>query len=531
MDTPTSLLLIFCCFSLQIAATTQTENDYSYVLQHYKRFWDDLDDEDIKRIGVKMRTPDFSKDFFTQPLDHFEVLTTETFPQPFYVVDQYWKKPNGPVFLYIGGEWNVRASEFTNGNMVDLAEKYGALILAVEHRFYRNFENAESMSLDQLNYLSSHQALADLAAFREFATKKFNLTERNLWISFGCSYSGMLSAWLRLKYPHLIHGAVSSSGPLRAVANFKEYNEIVTTAFGDPVAKGSEQCVSRIRAAFKTFRNKVDNEQYTELQQAFNSCRPLTNINDRRLLASTLQNPFMAAVQYNLPGYFNVEAVCNIMTNESYPDAFEALRAIYFKPTYWDQYQCQDFSYDGYTSYYRNTSRVTTGRPWLYQTCSQYGFYQTCDSDTNCMFTDLYDLNISLQFCKDVFGIDGPQVLGHVDWTNSFYGSDMPWGSRIVFANGDLDPWHALGVKNDLSDSMKSIMIRGGAHCQDIVPVTSYDSDALKAGRTAIENEVKKWLENPGLYQDPDCPSTGGVGHPFHLTLLVVGLLGGCLKH
>ena len=64
-----------------------------------------------------MRDPDFTKKFLTQPLDHFEVLTAETFQQPFYVVEEYWRKPHGPVFLYIGGEWNVRPSEFTNGNV------------------------------------------------------------------------------------------------------------------------------------------------------------------------------------------------------------------------------------------------------------------------------------------------------------------------------------------------------------------------------------------------------------------------------
>ena len=36
------------------------------------------------------------------------------------------------------------------------------------------------------------------------------------WISFGGSYSGSLSTWAREKYPHLVKGSVSSSGPLNA---------------------------------------------------------------------------------------------------------------------------------------------------------------------------------------------------------------------------------------------------------------------------------------------------------------------------
>jgi pimeloyl-ACP methyl ester carboxylesterase len=70
-------------------------------------------------------------------------------------------------------------------------------------------------------FLSSEQALADLAYFIEAMTVKYEVPEGTKWIAFGGSYSGALAAWLRAKYPHLVHGAVSASAPLLAKADFR----------------------------------------------------------------------------------------------------------------------------------------------------------------------------------------------------------------------------------------------------------------------------------------------------------------------
>ena len=70
-------------------------------------------------------------------------------------------------------------------------------------------------------YLSSQQALADVAYFIEGMTHLHQIPHGTKWIVFGGSYSGSLAAWMRLKYPHLVHGAVSTSGPLLAQMDFQ----------------------------------------------------------------------------------------------------------------------------------------------------------------------------------------------------------------------------------------------------------------------------------------------------------------------
>lgn len=71
-----------------------------------------------------------------------------------------------------------------------------------------------------MRYLSTSQALADLATVIISMNKKHELPENTKWIVFGGSYAGNLAAWMRLKYPHLVHGAVASSAPVLAQFNF-----------------------------------------------------------------------------------------------------------------------------------------------------------------------------------------------------------------------------------------------------------------------------------------------------------------------
>ena len=53
-----------------------------------------------------------------QPLDHFEP-SQKTFKQRYWVNANYWRKKDGPVFLYIGGEFELSAG-YIDGGMYKL---------------------------------------------------------------------------------------------------------------------------------------------------------------------------------------------------------------------------------------------------------------------------------------------------------------------------------------------------------------------------------------------------------------------------
>lgn len=67
-----------------------------------------------------------------------------------------------------------------------------------------------------------------LIVLQESINAKYNLSKaENPWFVFGVSYSGALSAWFRLKFPHLTCGSLASSAVVLAVYNFTAFDQQV----------------------------------------------------------------------------------------------------------------------------------------------------------------------------------------------------------------------------------------------------------------------------------------------------------------
>jgi pimeloyl-ACP methyl ester carboxylesterase len=82
----------------------------------------------------------------------------------------------------------------------------------VEHR-YEGRSIPTNLTKDCLSYASTIQALADYARILQVQLNPVNAAPV---IAFGGSYGGMLTAWIRMKYPHLILGGVAASAPIGA---------------------------------------------------------------------------------------------------------------------------------------------------------------------------------------------------------------------------------------------------------------------------------------------------------------------------
>jgi hypothetical protein len=126
---------------------------------------------------------DFKKTTFNNKIDHFsesEVVNGEqewvnedeweseikTYKQRYWINDDYWDPEKGPVFLYICGEWTCTPPDHKMFPFIVGAE-FSAMLINIEHRYYGQSQPVENWTTENLKYLTSEQALADLAYFIE----------------------------------------------------------------------------------------------------------------------------------------------------------------------------------------------------------------------------------------------------------------------------------------------------------------------------------------------------------------------------
>jgi len=105
---------------------------------------------------------------------------------------------------------------------------------------------------------------------------------------------------------------------------------------------------------------------------------------------------------------------------------------------------------------------VATGaRQWVYQTCTEFGWYQTTDS-THQPFIG-FNLKYSLSQCQAIYDVSPLHVDVAVARSNDYYGGRgvAKVVSNVTLYNGGIDPWSNVSYvakqANDIS-MLSSVM-------------------------------------------------------------------------
>ena len=373
--------------------------------------------------------------FFTQRLDHFDRNLPTTFEQRYFLNDTMFVEMSAsgsgvapPVFLCVGGEGPpmdssvLVASDHCN-DMVELAPQYGALMLALEHRYYGPSTPSGDYSTGNLKYLNTEQALGDISTFHEYITDMYNLSSANRWVTWGGSYPGMLSALARLRYPHLIHAAVSSSSPLNAQVEMEEYNEVVASSISAEIVGGSNACLSAVTSGHKAIGDLLTtSDGRRSLEEMFNLCVPhsLEDEGNREQFAG--DGVIYIPAQSNDPScntpYCDIASICDFMTNTD--DSLSPIEKLAQLSKAQHLGSCVTVSYKAMLKTMALPNNPI--RSWLYQTCTEWGFYQTCPVGSTCPYTQgLHTLQVDYEICEMAFDISSEQVNNQVANTRSIF--------------------------------------------------------------------------------------------------------------
>lgn len=363
-----------------------------------------------------------------------------------------------------------------------LSKATGGIGVILEHRYYGTSFPVPDLSTENMRFLTTDQAMADMAYFAKHIQFKGledqNLTSPNVpYIAYGGSYAGAFVAILRKLYPDVYWGAISSSGVTEAIYDYWEYYEAARLyAPGDCanntakitnvideilIGKNGTDYVQKLKDVFglghltrsDDFANAVTGGgiaylQSTNWDPAVNStaygqyCDIVSNssviyntteaqrgaVVDLLKAAGyaaeldTLTNPLL-----NFIGYTNGSIVSSC-TRESQDSCFTN-----FNETYYQQ--------DDITQVWRS---------WPYQYCFEWGYLQTgsgVPEDQLPLVSRLVDLNFTSTICKSSFNITEPSQVERI---NQWGGFNISY-PRLAIIDGEHDPWrqatpHAIGL-------------------------------------------------------------------------------------
>eukprot|EP00920_Eleutheroschizon_duboscqi_P010815 GHVT01025434.1.p1 GENE.GHVT01025434.1~~GHVT01025434.1.p1 ORF type:complete len:525 (+),score=17.00 GHVT01025434.1:411-1985(+) len=415
--------------------------------------------------------------YFKQTLDHFNPLILNEYQSQTVWLQRYFHcmpnapfqepapgtRPIKPIFVYIGGEGPLTAAAVGIGMVSEMAQNFGANLFGLEHRFYGKSHPRHNSTVSNLQWLTSNQALADLGKFihtlREQQAQEQAVPPESIpVIVFGCSYPGALAAYARTKYPALILGAVASSCPVEARENFSEYDRAVKAALDSDCGHLIQQTTQIIeRRLFSGNRTMVE-ETLAKFQ-----CGdiPLHDDDDLISFLYVLADVVASAVQYNRPQKPMVDDMCRAFHDAVHgedglvPPSEKSTRLIdayaksmemvsgFFGNT------CSDWDMLHKTDTALGEADAVSQRLWLWQSCTEYGFWQTGYQQS--VRSTKINLQWHMKLCDRLFPLESgsftPMVATESNiWTGgkniAHYGS----ATNIHFTNGGADPWASLSV-------------------------------------------------------------------------------------
>ncbi|KAL0046716.1 hypothetical protein WJX82_008183 [Trebouxia sp. C0006] len=384
-------------------------------------------------------------------------------------------KPNAssPIYLFCGQEVALPEASPGTGFYSALANSTGALQIWPEHRYYAN--SAPYTPTDNFAHFTIEQALVDHVELVLYVQNMFNLTT-NPVIAIGSSYSGQLSSYLRMRYPDVIAGAISSSptsfgcpglglDPSYDPYGFAKDQWTTAAQYNAPIADLGTTGVPayRVRVACNYFESTT----LTTTQLLGNMVSALAVFNANTTTSTgcldtsgaTAEPEPESAVTAEGPA----ESVTTLDVSVASPEAEPEPNA---------------------------TPEPSSSDKFAYQVCNQDQTPVSFDGVTDMFFDYPFDLDENDKECVQQYGIHS-----QYNWAAYNFGlSAVRQSSNIFFTNGIYDPFIACGPTVNISATITAAVYEG-CHAYDVGTPYPEDPPSVTAARNQGAALIAQWVQ------------------------------------
>ncbi|KAF8033787.1 hypothetical protein BT93_C0140 [Corymbia citriodora subsp. variegata] len=461
----------------------------------------------LKQNEIPKTKIPFKTQFFPQILDHFTYnpQSYKIFYQKYLINSQFWHH-GAPIFVYTGNEGNIEWFAANTGFLLDIAPKFRALLVFIEHRYYGEsmpFGKDSYNSSETVGYLNSQQALADYAVL--IRSLKQNLSsEASPVVVFGGSYGGMLAAWFRLKYPHIAIGAWLLP-PLSCILMTSFRKQASTMLFhrilrwsclsSQSSASVSLNCYQVIKESWAELEALSSQRQgFAELSKIFKSCKGLHSVDAAQnwlwaafIYTAMVNYPTEANFMMHLPAY-PVKEMCKII--DALPPGVTKLSKAFAAASLYYNYSQTEKCFN-----IEHGSDAHGLHGWDWQACTEMVMPMSCSNES--MFIPYsYNYDAFAEQCMKKYG-----VTPRPHWITTEFGGKRieemlkRFGSNIIFSNGMQDPWSRGGVLKNISASIVALVTEEGAHHVDFRFATKDDPNWLVEQRRQEVDIIQSWID------------------------------------
>ncbi|GLC44866.1 hypothetical protein PLESTM_001655800 [Pleodorina starrii] len=452
-------------------------------------------------------------------LDHFSRVTpaggATTFPQRYFVCANHWRPRSpdgtiGPIFFYLGNEADVTLYLNNTGLMWESAPEFEAMLVFAEHRYYGESVPYGKNVRKHMGYLMAEQAMADYAELIMEVKEEFK-AEGAAVIGFGGSYGGMLAAWMRLKYSHVLDGSIAASAPIWNFLGETPPFDSGSFARGvtydaTELAGSAPTCVDNVRKTWSLLtKYGSDDKGRSFLADALQLCPGSEPKNEddvlllREWLAAAWDMMAMGNFPYpssyitnghgNLPA-FPVRVACSYLDASSPKDG-ELLAAMSSAVGVFYNHTGDSDCFDPLGG--TDPDSDHDANFWDFQWCAEMLMPFSKDGVNDMFWDEPFEMAAAVAACEEHWGVTPRRFWATTEWG----GRRIAAGSNIVFSNGLLDPWHGGGVLEDISDSMPAVIIPEGAHHLDLMFSHPDDPLSVIEVRKFQRDAIRDWIGKP----------------------------------